>query len=329
MFTSVLLLCITSQVLAVNLPQYEFVEEWKMWKNRHGMSYESDLHDLDKHLVRLSNKKFIELHNANSHIFGYSLAMNHFGDLTDLEWNEKYGTYSSSSAGNYTKVFKADPYQSYPESVDWRTKGAVTSVKDQSQCGASYAFSAMAALEGANALATDTLVNLSEQNLIDCSVPYGNHGCKGGNMLYAFKYVIANEGVDTANSYPFYGKQSSCVYNEKYAAVKISGMVRISQGSESDLLGAVANVGPVAVAIDGSSNAFRFYSSGVYDSSRCSSSKLNHAIVVTGYGSYSGKKYWLVKNSWGKNWGNYGYIMMARGKYNQCGIASDASYPTL
>ena len=128
---------------------------------------------------------------------------------------------------------------SYPESVDWRTKGAVTSVKNQGQCGASYAFSAMGALEGAQALATGKLRALSEQNIIDCSskkpmreesvecvcvcvcvcvyysslsymvihaVPYGNHGCQGGNMYYAFLYVISNEGVDTLNSYPFKGK---------------------------------------------------------------------------------------------------------------------------
>lgn len=331
LISAALLVGACSIALCAKMPQYEFVEEWNLWKGQHQKKYDSELEDLDKHLVWLSNKKFIELHNANSHIFGFDLAMNHFGDLTDLEWNDKYGSYMQSSvgAGNYTKIYEADPYQSYPESVDWRTKDAVTSVKDQSQCGASYAFSAIAALEGANALATGSLSVLSEQNIIDCSVPYGNHGCKGGNMYNVYKYVIANEGVDTSKSYPFYGKQYSCVYNDQSTGAKMSGTVKIKSGSESDLLSAVANVGPVAVAVDGRSNAFRFYYSGVYDSSRCSSSKINHAMVVTGYDSYSGKNYWLVKNSWGTNWGLSGYIMMARGKYNQCGIATDAYYPTL
>nr|6ZQ3_A Chain A, Silicatein alpha [Tethya aurantium] len=217
----------------------------------------------------------------------------------------------------------------YPETVDWRTKGAVTGIKSQGDCGASYAFSAMGALEGINALATGKLTYLSEQNIIDCSVPYGNHGCKGGNMYVAFLYVVANEGVDDGGSYPFRGKQSSCTYQEQYRGASMSGSVQINSGSESDLEAAVANVGPVAVAIDGESNAFRFYYSGVYDSSRCSSSSLNHAMVITGYGISNNQEYWLAKNSWGENWGELGYVKMARNKYNQCGIASDASYPTL
>lgn len=81
--TAVLLGCL-SVALSLKMPQYEFVEEWNMWKGQHEKSYASQLEDLDRHLVWLSNKKFIELHNANSHIFGYHLAMNHFGDLVSL-----------------------------------------------------------------------------------------------------------------------------------------------------------------------------------------------------------------------------------------------------
>nr|AND80742.1 silicatein alpha [Mycale phyllophila] len=330
MLGSAVFLALMGLALAFSSPQYKFVEEWKLWKGQHQKSYEGTLEELTRHIVWLSNKQYIEAHNQNAHIFGYTLAMNNFADLTDQEWAEKFGTYDSDGKGNYTRYYKPDALTYYPDSVDWRTKNAVTSVKDQSQCGASYAFSAVAAMEGANALATGKLTVLSEQNIIDCSVPFGNHGCKGGNMDSAFDYVITNEGLDVSDAYPFQGKQQSCVYSDKYTGVKISGMVRIQEGSESHLLGAVANVGPVSVAIDGSSNAFRFYDSGVYDSSRCSSSTLNHAMVVTGYGTTSdGKDYWLVKNSFGEKWGEDGYVRMVRGKYNQCGIASDASYPTL
>nr|CAI46305.1 silicatein alpha [Suberites domuncula] len=312
-------------------PKFEFVEEWQLWKSTHSKMYESQLMELERHLTWLSNKKYIEQHNVNSHIFGFTLAMNQFGDLSELEYADYLGQYriEDKKSGNYSKTFQRDPLQDYPEAVDWRTKGAVTAVKDQGDCGASYAFSAMGALEGANALAKGNAVSLSEQNIIDCSIPYGNHGCHGGNMYDAFLYVIANEGVDQDSAYPFVGKQSSCNYNSKYKGTSMSGMVSIKSGSESDLQAAVSNVGPVSVAIDGANSAFRFYYSGVYDSSRCSSSSLNHAMVVTGYGSYNGKKYWLAKNSWGTNWGNSGYVMMARNKYNQCGIATDASYPTL
>lgn len=122
-------------------------------------------------------------------------------------------------------------------------------------------------------------------------------------MASAYKYVIANEGVDTSKSYPFYGKvsclarerfppsfphlglpssqpklqipfspvqQYSCVYDENSAGAKMSGIVKVKSGSESDLMGAVANVGPVSVAVDGSSNAFRVSSYTLYHATQCS-----------------------------------------------------------
>eukprot|EP00731_Ephydatia_muelleri_P018317 Em0011g357a len=309
---------------------YEFVEEWHLWKGQHQKSYMSELEELERHTIWLSNKKYIEEHNARSDDFGYTLAMNHFGDLTTEEYNEMYLTHE---IGNYTrhgrKAFQASEGVQYVDSIDWRTKGAVTSVKYQGQCGASYAFATTGALEGASALASDKQVILSEQNIIDCSVPYGNHGCSGGDTYTAMKYVIDNGGIDTESSYSFQGKQSSCQYSSKNSGASATGVISIASGSETDLLAAVATVGPVAVAVDANTNAFRFYQSGVFDSSSCSSTKLNHAMLVTGYGSYNGKDYWLVKNSWSKNWGDNGYILMVRNKYNQCGIATDALYPTL
>nr|CAQ03433.1 silcatein 2 [Spongilla lacustris]CAQ54052.1 silicatein alpha 4 [Spongilla lacustris] len=309
---------------------YEFVEEWHLWKGQHQKSYTSELEELERHAIWSSNKKYIEEHNARSDLFGYTLAMNSLGDLSMEEYNEIYLTHET---GNYThhglKMFQAPKGVQYADSIDWRAKGAVTSIKYQAQCGASYAFAATGALEGASALANDKQVTLSEQNIIDCSVPYGNHGCSGGDTYTALKYVIDNGGIDTESSCSFQAKQSSCQYNSKNSGASATGVINIAFGSESDLLAAVATVGPVAIAVDANTNAFRFYQSGVFDSSSCSNTKLNHAMLVTGYGSYNGKDYWLVKNSWGKNWGDSGYILMVRNKYNQCGIASDSLYPTL
>nr|BAG74343.1 silicatein-M2 [Ephydatia fluviatilis] len=324
---SILFLSLASLAMAV---QYEFVEEWHLWKGQNNKRYASELEELERHTIWLSNKKYVEEHNARADAFGYTLAMNNLGDLSAEEYAEQYLTNArGSNEQRKMETFLAPKGVQYAESIDWRTKGAVTSVKYQGQCGASYAFAATGALEGASALANDKQVTLSEQNIIDCSVPYGNHGCSGGDTYTAFKYVIDNGGIDTESSYSFKGKQSSCQYNNKTSGASATGVVSIAYGSENDLLAAVATVGPVAVAIDANTNAFRFYQSGVFDSSSCSSTKLNHAMLVTGYGSYNGKDYWLVKNSWSKNWGDSGYILMVRNKYNQCGIASDALYPML
>ena len=101
----------------------------------------------------------------------------------------------------------------------------------------------------------------------------------------------------------------------------------ITKYSEQDLQVAVAGVGPISIAIDASHQSFQMYRSGVYYEPTCSSTQLDHAVLVVGYGTLNGEDYWLVKNSWGVNWGMDGYIMMARNRNNQCGVATAASYP--
>jgi cathepsin L len=329
-------------VVAMGTPAaIQYPEEWHLWKAEHGVSYSDDLEELRKHITWMSNNAYIDQHNQYSDTFGYTLKMNNFGDLSSQEFVKDYMCVSSSNTHNVSrglsgkyghlfKKFNTSQYKySLPDDIDWRTSGAVTSVKDQLRCSSSYAFAAIGALEGAMALSGDSLVSLSAQNLVDCSVPYGNHGCSCGNLNSAYLYIIDNEGIDSNYYYQYKSRQLSCKYYNRYKAASMSGVVSINSGDEGDLQSAVANVGPVSTYVDASHSSFQFYSEGIMDIPNCSRSKLTHAMVIIGYSSGRSKDYWLLKNSWGPNWGINGYIKMVRNKSNQCGVATSASFPTL
>jgi len=228
-----------------------------------------------------------------------------------------------------TKKLLGGDSDNWPFDLDWRTKGYVTPVKNQQACGSCWSFSATGALEGALMKSTGKLVSLSEQNLVDCSRPEGNMGCNGGLMDDAFTYVMDNGGLDTEASYPYEGQDLECRYNATNSAVKVKSFVDVIAGSEAALKKDCTNNGPISIAIDAGHRSFQFYSTGIYDEPECSSSQLDHGVLLVGYGrdGYLGGKYWLVKNSWSEKWGLDGYIKMTKDKDNQCGVASSASYP--
>jgi cathepsin L len=309
---------------AVTLSDTEYAIEFGRFMATHNKAYATADEQGYRFRVFKNNLDFINNHNAAKKSF--TVAVNAFADLTIDEFTSRYlGVFNRTRTP--TRLHKATNLNALPDTVDWRTKGAVTPVKDQGQCGSCWSFSATGSMEGAVFLKTGKLPSLSEQNLVDCSTSQGNDGCGGGLMDYAFDYVISNKGIDSEVSYPYTATgPNTCEFKKADVAATISSYHDVSSGSESDLQSAVAQQ-PTSVAIDASHSSFQFYSSGVYNEPACSSTQLDHGVLAVGYGTDNGKAYWLVKNSWAATWGNKGYIEMSRNANNQCGIATAASYP--
>ncbi|XP_043831459.1 procathepsin L-like [Dromiciops gliroides] len=306
--------------------------KWQQWKTQHRRTYAADEENL-RRATWEKNLRKIEMHNreysAGKHSF--LMGMNKFGDMTNEEFRQmmnglRQNRLETKSNGT---LFREPLLLETLKSVDWRDKGYVTPVKDQGACISGWAFSATGSLEGQWFFKTGQLVSLSEQNLIDCSATEGNQGCKHGFANQAFEYVKENGGIDTEQSYPYEATDNKCRYRPDSSVAKVSGFVVIPSGEEEELEMAVAAVGPISVRIDSSHISFQFYQSGIYYEPQCSSELLDHGVLVVGYGfeGNNGMKYWIVKNSWGEEWGDQGYILMAKDQGNHCGIATEASYP--
>uniref|UniRef100_A0A8C9RDU9 Cathepsin K-like n=1 Tax=Scleropages formosus TaxID=113540 RepID=A0A8C9RDU9_SCLFO len=325
------ILCLTVIVaLCQASPDTTLNDQWELWKSQHEKMYTEQREEAHRRLVWEKNLRLIEKHNreASLGLHSFTMGLNHFADKTEEEVDATFDCLREEPddflSGNDT--FKPPQDATIPKSVNWRTKGLVSPVRNQGHCGSCWAFSAVGALEGQMARKNRRMIPLSPQNLMDCSTRYGNHGCKGGNVRKAFTYVIENKGIDSDKFYPYKAKEGKCRYSVKGKAGYCRKYRVLPQGDEKALKKAVATVGPVSVSIYSKLPSFRFYKRGIYHDPKCTL-KPSHAVLVVGYGTKRGKDYWLVKNSWGTGWGKNGYVRMARNKKNLCGIANRPIYP--
>lgn len=341
MFTFLLLVVFLSNVCAkTGLRGLSLIDpeiEWKEFSNfvqRFKKNYDTMDEFHSRFEVFRQNIRMIVAHNLDS-TQNFTMGVNQFADITPDEFKAMVSRFSVKGplTGYGCKPFTSSA-TGVPSSVDWRTKGAVTSVKDQGQCGSCWTFSATGAIEGAWALAKGQLINFSEQELVDCAtgVSYGSHGCNGGQMDGAFKFVIENgQCTDTAYPYTSGVTKTGGTCQKCTATAHITSCSDVKPNDQVSLKGAVSKQ-PVAIALSADTKVFQFYKSGVLTSTDCYT-QLNHGVLASGYGEENGLKYWLVKNSWGTSWGDNGYIKILRSDSTNdpgiCGIAMMPSFPTV
>ncbi|XP_006860939.1 PREDICTED: cathepsin F [Chrysochloris asiatica] len=244
-----------------------------------------------------------------------------FSDLTEEEFRTIYlNPLLREDPGKKMRLAKI-PKDPPPPDWDWRTKGAVTKVKDQGMCGSCWAFSVTGNVEGQWFLNQGTLLSLSEQELLDCDKV--DKACMGGVPSTAYSAIMTLGGLETEEDYSYQGHMQACSFSTEKAKVYINDSVELSR-SEHKLAAWLAKNGPISVAI----NAFgmQFYRHGIAHPLRplCSPWLIDHAVLLVGYGNRSDVPFWAIKNSWGSDWGEEGYYYLHRGS-GACGVNTMAS----
>lgn len=334
----------------------DITQLWSRFKAEHNKVYEDSEVEWMRRVIFERNLARINQHNHKiAHLKAYqgldgpafSIGLNHLADLSDVEYKAMNGfklpsdyqetnkLRNSPEAEQFIQKILDDDSIEVPDAVDWRTvPGRVSRVKNQGQCGSCWAFASTGVLEGQErdrlkGTNATGLVELSEQNLVDCVKD--DYGCNGGLMSDALEFVKEEGGIDDERSYPYEAKTKKCRYQKNKSVMSDAGAAILPEGDEQKLKQMVAKFGPVSVAIDASSFWFMFYRKGVFHHRFCGKkfNQLDHAVLVVGYGTDPKHgDYWIVKNSWGPNWGEKGYIRMARNNKNMCGIATVPTIPT-
>uniref|UniRef100_F7BRD4 Pro-cathepsin H n=1 Tax=Callithrix jacchus TaxID=9483 RepID=F7BRD4_CALJA len=299
--------------LSVNsLEKFHF----KSWMAKHHKTYSREEEYHQRLQTFASNWRKINAHNNGNHTF--KMAVNQFSDMSFAEIKRKY-LWSEPQNCSATKSNYLRGTGPYPPSVDWRKKGHfVSPVKNQGACGSCWTFSTTGALESAIAIATGKMLSLVRNQIA---------GPLLGLPSQAFEYILYNNGIMGEDTYPYQGKDSDCKFQPGKAIGFVKDVANITIYDEDAMVEAVALYNPVSFAFEVTQD-FMMYKRGIYSSTSCHKTpdKVNHAVLAVGYGEENGIPYWIVKNSWGPQWGMNGYFLIERGK-NMCGLAACASYP--
>lgn len=189
--------------------------------------------------------------------------------------------------------------------IDWESRGKLGSVRDQEKCGSCFSFAAALLAQSHYAIKNSIKVReISEQHIVDCSKSYGNNGC-GGGLIETSLQMIIDIGAMPRSLYPYTAEHMSTCKHDPAKVFKAHSNYASIARERGDLIEKALANGPVGVGVD--ATALKYYKSGVITArAGLCSSNINHAVLIYGIGTYAGGKYWMIRNSWGSDWGDRG-----------------------
>jgi C1A family cysteine protease len=287
--------------------------------------FEKTYSSMEEYLQKFENFKanLIEVLAADTFSGKHTKGITKFSDLSKAEFKAQYLTLKKAPSGFCDQAKKATFLRvEAPESLDWRAKGKVSPVKDQGQCGSCWAFSTIAFLESQWLIKNNSAQTFSEQQLVDCDRAT-DQGCNGGLMHTAFAY-IQEKGIEGDDKYPYRARDQRCAYNAASVKAHDSNVQCLEDVDVNTLKSTLASVGPLAIAVD--ANDFQMYDSGILE---CTGTDLDHGVLLVGYGTENGTPFWIIKNSWGKNWGEHGFVRVSQAEGANCAVGAYVSTATL
>jgi len=309
-------LCAALSVLAANEEG-----QFKTWMKTYNKHYDTDAEYLKRLEVFKHNLvRYAKLNTKDSNVVH---GPTKFSDISHEEFLDKYLLKNFTSPlqrGENVRVAETLPIKPLPTSYSWVSKGATTPIYNQGQCGSCWAFSTTESIESMNFLAGKPLTSLSMQQIVDCDT--SDDGCNGGDPPTAYQYVISAGGLETYANYPYTAQDGNCQFQASLIAQSISSWQYVTQSqNENQMQQFTYTTGPPSILVDAST--WDSYNGGVYTSSDCGT-QLDHAVQIVGWDVFQGQNAWVVRNSWGTDWGYAGYLYVAIGQ-NACGIAMECT----
>lgn len=287
---------------------------------------------VSEHMYRLANfKNTLQEINFLNHVSRHAVFdINEFADLSKREFTTSRTGYKKNKVQQFAR---ADPAcamfldqnittSNAPQAFDWRDQNKVTKVREQGKCGSCWAFSVIGNIESQYAILTNILYQFSPQQLVDCV--YSSEGCDGGDNVGSARALISYGGVEAESDYPYKVHNQNCTFDASKIKAKVVACNNFDLKDENKLKEVLYKTGPLSIVLD--AQMLSSYSGGVID--YCPQHEENHAVLLVGYGTEKEQDFWILKNSWGENWGEQGFFRLLRG-INACGILNDKIVSTV